>query len=167
MGVHGGTLPRATSVDEIFRERTGARAAWSANLATAVVLLGVLYFAHGASFPRGLFVCGMVALLILTLFAHAIFRFVYRKKLGLGRPTRILLIGADQFAREAAIRLQRLSFAPCQVMGYVELPDQEVGVPAHSQVYSLDSVRSLHPGNGVDEVVMAIHPARFRRFPKS
>lgn len=179
---HGGHLPlvmfscfvwafmaeryRVTSVDELFRERTGARAAWSANLATAVVLLGVLYFAHGANFfPRGLFVCSIIALLALTLFAHAVCRFTYRKKFGFGRPTRILIVGADQFACEAAARIQRLSFAPCEVVGYVRLPDQEVAV-RDSDIYSLDSVRSLHPGNGVDEVVMAIPPAQFSQIPR-
>src|SRR5712692_9998230 len=35
---------KVTNVDELFRERTGARAAWSASVATAVILVGVLYF---------------------------------------------------------------------------------------------------------------------------
>ncbi len=94
-----------------------------------MVLLGVLYFAQGANFflPRGLFVCSMLSLLALTLFAHAVCRFIYRKKFGFGRPTRLLIVGADQFACEAAARLQRLSFAPCQVAGYVRLPDAGSG----------------------------------------
>jgi Undecaprenyl-phosphate glucose phosphotransferase len=154
-----------TNIDELFRERTGARAAWSAILATAVVLLGALYFARDAIFPRALFICSMVALLILTLLLHAAFRFLYRKKLRLGQPTRILIVGADQFARDAAIRLQRLSFAPCQVVAYVRLPGQEVAV-ADSHVYDLEHVRELHPGNGVDEAVMAIHPAQFSQIPR-
>jgi Undecaprenyl-phosphate glucose phosphotransferase len=154
-----------TNVDELFRERTGARAAWSANLATAVVLLGALYFARDAVFPRGLFVASMAALLILTLLVHSIFRFLYRKKLRLGRPTRILIVGADHFARDAAMRLQRLSFAPCEVVGYVRLPGQEVAV-ADSRIYDLENLGNLHPGNGVDEAVMAIHPAQFSQIPR-
>src|SRR5207245_11242143 len=35
-----------TSFDELFRERTGARAAWSACLATSFVLLALLYFSR-------------------------------------------------------------------------------------------------------------------------
>src|SRR5713101_6854237 len=35
---------KVTNVDELFRERTGARAAWSASVATAMILVGVLYF---------------------------------------------------------------------------------------------------------------------------
>jgi Undecaprenyl-phosphate glucose phosphotransferase len=155
---------RVTNVDELFRERTGARAAWSAILATAVVLLGVLYFGRNDVFPRALFVWTMIALLILTLLVHSIFRSLYRNKLHLGRPIRILVIGADQFARHAAIRFQHLSFSPSEVVGYVPLAGQELAVEAN-QVYDLERADTLHPGNGIDEAVLAIHPAQFCQIP--
>jgi Undecaprenyl-phosphate glucose phosphotransferase len=155
---------KVTNVDELFRERTGARAAWSASLATAFVLLVILYFARNDVFPRGLFVCCIASLLSLTILLHAAFRVLYRKKLKLGRPTRLLIVGADRFAREAANRLQRLSFAPCQVVAYVRLPGQEIAVEP-DRIYDLDQVSSLHPGNGIDEAVMAIHPAQFSQIP--
>lgn len=156
---------QVTNVDELFRERTGARAASSASVATAVVLLAALYFGRNDIFPRGLFVCSLIVLLGLTILLHAAFRFLYRNKLRLGRPTRLLIVGADQFARDAAIRLQRLSFAPCQVVAYVRLPGQEVAVDS-DRVYDLEQVSALHPGNGIDEAVMAIHPAQFSQIPK-
>jgi Undecaprenyl-phosphate glucose phosphotransferase len=156
---------KVTSVDELFRERTGAKAASSATAATAVVLLGVLYFGRGATFPRGLFVCLLGALLTLTVLLHAVFRFLYRKKLKLGRPIRILIVGADQFARDAAIRLQRLSFAPCQVVAYVRLPGQEVA-PGDGRIYDLEHFGTLHAGDGIDEAVMAVHPAQFSMIPR-
>jgi Undecaprenyl-phosphate glucose phosphotransferase len=156
---------KVTSVDELFRERTGARAAWSANLATAILLIGALYFGRNDVFPRGLFVSCIIAMLVLTLLLHAIFRSAYRQKLRLERPTRILIVGADTFAQSAASRLARLSFAHCQVVGYVRLPGQEVAV-TDSHIYSLDSVRTLNPANGIDEVVMAIHPAQFSQIPR-
>jgi Undecaprenyl-phosphate glucose phosphotransferase len=154
---------KVTSVDELFRERTGARAAWSASAATGVILLGALYFGRNAAFPRGLFVCVVGALLILTVLSHAAFRLLYRKKLKLGRPTRILIVGADQFARDAAIRLEHLSFSPCEVVAYVRLAGQEVAVDGC--VYDLEHVSALHSGNGIDEAVMAIHPAQFSMIP--
>jgi len=107
----------------------------------------------------------MVLLLALTLLLHAAFRFLYRKKLRLGRPTRLLIVGADQFARDAAIRLQRLSFAPCEVIAYVRLPDQEVAVQG-DRVYDLQHLGALHSGNGIDEAVMAIHAAQFSQIPR-
>jgi Undecaprenyl-phosphate glucose phosphotransferase len=155
---------KVTNVDELFRERTGARAAWSASTATAVALVGVLYFQRNVIFPRGLIVCCIFTLQAFTMLLHAAFRFLYRKRLRLGRPTRLLIVGADQFARDAAIRLQRLSFAPCQVVAYVRLPGQEVAVQA-DRVHDLEDVDSLHSGNGIDEAVMAIHPAQFSQIP--
>jgi Undecaprenyl-phosphate glucose phosphotransferase len=158
-------LYKVTNVDELFRERTGARNAWSASLATAVVLLCGLYFGRNDIFPRGLFVSCVIALLTLTILLHAAFRFLYRKKLRLGRPTRLLIVGADQFARDAALRLQRLSYAPCEVVAYVRLPGQEVA-PSVERIYDLEEVGALHPGNGIDEAVMAIHPAQFSQIPR-
>src|SRR5260370_552994 len=156
---------RVTSVDELFRELPGARAACKATAATAFVLLCVLFFSRNEIFPRGLFVCSIVVLLALTVLLHAAFRFLYRKKLRLGRPTRLLIVGADQFARDAAIRLQRLSFAPCEVVAYVRLPEQEVAVQ-DEHVYDLEHLGTLHSGNGIDEAVMAIHPAQFSQIPR-
>lgn len=156
---------KVTNVDELFRERTGARAAWAASVATAVALIGVLYFERNVSFPRGLIVCCTVILLTFTVLLRAAFRFLYRKKLRLGRPTRLLIVGADQFASDAAIRLQRLSFAPCQVVAYVRLPGQEVAAE-NSRIYDLEHIGDLHSGNGIDEAVMAIHPAQFSQIPR-
>src|SRR6266446_2972463 len=43
-----------TSFDELFRERTGARAAASACIAASFVLLATMYFSRNDQFPRGL-----------------------------------------------------------------------------------------------------------------
>src|ERR1700736_4208414 len=156
---------KVTNIDELSRERTGARAATAASMATAVVLLCGLYFGRNDVFPRGLFVCCVATLLPLTVFLHGVFRVLYRNKLLLRRPTRLLIVGADQFARDAALRLQRLSFAPCEVVAYVRLPGQEVALRVES-VHDLDQLNALHPGNGIDEAVMAIHPAQFSQIPR-
>src|SRR5215471_9182826 len=58
---------RVTSFDELFRERTGARAAWSACLATMCILLATLYFSRDIAFPRGLLICDVTFLLLLTI----------------------------------------------------------------------------------------------------
>src|ERR1700677_4104582 len=47
---------RVTSFDELFRERTGARAAGSACIATSCILLATLYFSRNTVYPRGLLV---------------------------------------------------------------------------------------------------------------
>ena len=45
---------KVTSVDELFRERTGAKAVVGACFATSTVLLAALYFSRNADFPRAL-----------------------------------------------------------------------------------------------------------------
>src|SRR5215475_5976293 len=89
---------RVTSFDELFRERTGARAAWSACLATFFVLLAALYFSRNEVFPRGLLLCALGALFVLTILTHAAFRFLCRRAAYLANPTRLLIVGADRFA---------------------------------------------------------------------
>ena len=156
---------RVTAFDELFRERTGARAAWSACIATSFVLLATLYFGRNETFPRGLLVCEVITLLALTILLHAVCRLLCRSGAHLGKPVRLLIVGADQFASRAAARLQRLSFAPCEVAGYVRLPEQEVCVTGH-RIYELEQLGFLTSGNGIDEAVIAVHPAQFAQIPK-
>src|SRR5579864_5320548 len=110
---------RVTSFDELFRERTGAKAAWSACIATSFILLATLFFSRNDIFPRGLLVCDLITLLALTILLHAAFRILYRSKAHLAKATRLLIVGADQFACDAATRLKRLSFAPFDIAAHV------------------------------------------------
>jgi len=156
---------RVTSFDELFRERTGARAAWSACLATLFVLLATLYFSRNEIFPRGLLLCALLALFVLTILLHAAFRFLCRRAAHLAKPTRLLIVGADRFALEAAERLKRLSFAHCSISGYVRLPGQGT-YPTDRQIYELEQISTLATAQEVDEVIIAIHPDRFSEMPR-
>lgn len=156
---------RVTSFDQLFRERTGARAAWSACIATVGVLLATLYFSRNVAFPRGLLICDAIVLLVLTVVVHALFRVLCRSRADFAKPTRLLVVGADQFAHDAAERLKRLSFARCEVAGFVRLPGQEISGNAH-RIYDLDQLGHLNSTHGIDEAVIAIHPAQFSQIPK-
>jgi Undecaprenyl-phosphate glucose phosphotransferase len=156
---------RVTSFDELFRERTGARAALSACVATSFILMATLFFSRDAVFPRGLLVCDLVTLLVLTIFLHAVFRVLYRSKAHLAKPTRLLIVGADQFARDSANRLRRLSFAPCVIAAHVRLPEQKVSVTG-SRIYELSQLGMLTSEHGLDEAVIAIQPSQFSQIPK-
>lgn len=156
---------RVTSFDQLFRERTGARAAWSACIATVGVLLATLYFSRNVAFPRGLLICDAIVLLVLTVVVHALFRVLCRSRADFAKPTRLLVVGADQFAHDAAMRLRRLSFARCEVAGFVRLPGQEISGDAH-RIYDLEQLGHLNSTHGIDEAVIAIHPAQFSQIPK-
>jgi Undecaprenyl-phosphate glucose phosphotransferase len=155
---------RVTSFDELFRERTGVRRASSACIAATFVLLATLYFSRNGVFPRGLLVCDVVMLLALTLIVHAVFRVLCRDRAHLAEPTRLLVVGADRFAFKVAKRLQSLSFAPCQVTGFVRLPGQRIRIKNY-RIFELDELSTLNSDHGIDEAVIAIHPARFSKIP--
>lgn len=156
---------RVTNFDELYRERTGARAAWSACIATLTVLLGTLYFSRNVIFPRGLLICDAMLLLCFTILVHALFRVLCRSRGHLAKPTRLLVLGADEFAHETASRLQRLSFTRCEVVGFVHLPGQEDFVNGQP-IYELEHLDKLNSTLGIDEAVIAIHPAQFGQIPK-
>lgn len=153
-----------TSIDELFRERTGAKAALSALVATSAIFLAILFFSRDDVFPRGLFVCGILALFILTLLMRALLRWIFRQRRGWGKPTEILIIGADSFAHEAAERLQRLSLAPCQIAGYVLLPGQDPA-PEANPLYRFDQIAQLNASRGFHEAIIALQPVQFAQIP--
>ena len=156
---------KVTSFDELYRERTGAKAASSACLATFFICLAALYFSRNDIFPRGLLVCAVVCLMALTLLLHACFRLFFQRKSHLARPVRLLVIGADPFARSTAARIKRLSFAPFLVAGYVRLPDQEIcdlGAP----IYEFEQLAEMTKLHDIDETVIAIPTSQFSFIPK-
>ena len=155
---------RVTGVDELFRERTGGRAVLSAVFATAVVLLGILFFSRDSLFPRGLFVVALLLLLVFAVVMRGIFRTAIRQAKNWVRPSSILVIGADVFAHQAVERLKRLAHAPCEIAGYVALPEQDIA-PSKAPVYSLEQLGELNANHGFSEAVIAIHPAQFFRIP--
>ena len=154
-----------TKFDELFRERTGARNASSACIATAFVLLAALYFSRHQAFPRVLLICDLFALLMLTILLHATFRICCRSRAYPSRPTRLLIVGADQFAVDVASRLQRLSFAACEVVGYIRLPGQETCIERRL-TYTLEEISDINSKIKIDEAVIAIQPARFFELPQ-
>ncbi len=153
-----------TSIDELFRERTGAKAALSALVATSAIFLAILFFSRGDVFPRGLFLCGILSLFTLTMLMRALLRWIFRNRRAWGKPTEVLIIGADRFAREGAERLQRLSFAPCQIAGYVLLPGQDPA-PEASPIYRFDQIAQLNAAHGFDEAIIALQPVQFAQIP--
>jgi len=154
---------QVTNFDELFRERTGIRNAWSACIATSCLLLALLYFSQNHLFPRGLLICDVLALLCMTTVLHAAFRILCRHRLYPAHATRLLIVGADEFAAQCAARLQRLSFAACEVAGYIRLPGQTSWVSS-DLTHELDELGILK--SRIDEAVIAIPPSRFGELPR-
>jgi Undecaprenyl-phosphate glucose phosphotransferase len=155
---------RVTNVDDLFRERTGAKAALSALVATSTVFLAIVFFSRDAVFPRGLFVCGILALFGLTVLLRALLRVTLKGLRTWGKATAILIIGADSFAQQAADRLQRLSLASCHIAGFVLLPGQTPAAEA-TPLYELDQIAGLDAARGFQEAVVAVAPTQFALLP--
>jgi len=155
---------KVTSVDELFRERTGLRAALSACSAAGAVTVVVLFFSHDFIFPRGLLVIYFSTILMLVLLIRAGFRTYVRVRLG-ERPVRILVIGADHFAKRAAVRLQKLPLAACQVVGHAVLPGQDVVIDDFP-TYPLEGLGDVGVDQGIDEAVIAVQPGEFSQIPR-
>jgi len=152
-----------TSVEELFRERTGIRAAFAACIVTYAVIVGTLFFLRHSAFY--IFIpTTAVFLLFLTLMMRATFRNVVRRHVELRKPNRILIIGADQFAHTAAQRLVSGPLSSCRVMGFASLPGQEIAAEANP-VFSLEHIREIRR-NEVDDILIALPPSRFSEIPQ-
>jgi len=51
------------------------------------------------------------------------------------------------------------------VVAYIRLPGQDVAIQDRP-IYDLEQIDALHAGNGIDEAVIAIHPAQFSQIPR-
>jgi Undecaprenyl-phosphate glucose phosphotransferase len=153
-----------TNVDELFRERTGTRAALSANAATSAILLAALFLSQDFIFPRGLFAISALMLLFLTVLMRTCFRIYVRLKVSGGQPVRLLVVGADHFAHKTVVRLQEMPLGPCAVAGFVRLPGQQAAL-TEKPLHELEALGELDVEQGFDEAVIAIDPAEFHEIP--
>jgi Undecaprenyl-phosphate glucose phosphotransferase len=157
---------RVTSVQELFRERTGVQAAFPACAATYAMLLGVLFFFHlHRDLSRAFWGLSGMALLFATLAMRAVFRTLVRNHSGLRNLSRVFVVGADRFARRATHRLIRGPLAFCRVMGYLSLSGQTIAVD-DAPVYSLQQITERMSRNDVDEIIIALPPNRFSEIPE-
>ncbi len=153
---------KVTNIHELFREKTGARAAFSACTATYLAILASLFFYRSYTFSRSFLVVSGVVLLFSTFALRSVFRIWLRKEFYVANPVKILIVGVDEFARRAARRLERGPFA-CRIVGYVRIPDQEVRVSG--AVVDLSDLSSISSSE-IDDVVLALPPSEFSRIPE-
>ncbi len=154
---------KVTSVNELFRERTGVRAAFWSVTTTYLATLAGLFFYRSVSYSRAFLAISFIALLGLTFVIRSAFRIWLRSDLYLSKPVKVLMVGADDFAHRSARRLVRGPFR-CHIGAFVRLPDQEVGkngapIIEFEDLTHLDSRR-------FDEVVIAVDPSEFSRIPE-
>ena len=158
---------KVSSVQELFHERTGIRAASAACAVTSAVQFGVLFFFQlYTSFSRVFLALSLWNLLMMTLAMRAVFRALVRRHTGLlWKPNRILMIGVDQFARRCAHRLLRGPLSLCRITAYIRLPGQTIAVK-DAPVFSMAEIESVCRKFNIDEVLLAIPPRRYSEGPE-
>ncbi len=151
------------SVEKLYVENTGVQGAFAACSVTYMVLLAAVFFYHSLSFSRVFIAISGVALLLLALLMRVLFRHLVSRGLDRGPATRVLIIGADHFARRAAARLSHAPVPRCQIIGFVRLPEQQI-VGNVGATYEFADVPNL---KGIDDIVIALPPERWSDIPKA
>ena len=149
-------------IELLFREYTGLKKVIPACVMTYVVLSCILFFYRQQNFSRVFFAVSALMLLVATIAARILFRSLLRSRYGSHARVRVLIAGAENYARKVAARLSRISFVPSHIVGHIRLPGQEC-VVKDSPVFELEQV--IH-GCGVafDELVIAVPPSQFERL---
>ena len=155
---------RLVSPEELLIHRTGARNVLRAVLTTFFIVLIALFFSHENTVSRTFLPGATMVLAVLGMAVQGVFRKLIRTQLAISRPVRVMVIGADKFARRAARRLVR-SAEWCRVVGFVRIPGQQVTkLPA--PVYDLETLHELQLGHGIDDVLIAVPPSWLNALPQ-
>lgn len=155
-----------SSVEDLF---PAPRSRWRACCACVITFLavtGATFFYRSASFSRLFVVISALALFLMTLATQEGFREVLHHVRQEGKQySRILIIGADDYAERAARALLDSLVMPCSVMGYVRLPDQRQSASCHPLI-ELDDLKELAVRPEIDDVVIALPPSRLPEIPQ-
>jgi Undecaprenyl-phosphate glucose phosphotransferase len=129
-----------------------------ACLTAYVAVLAVTFFYRETTFSRVFIWLSGLILFSLSLLIQAMFRWAWSTgRIHHGSGTRVLIVGADEFAVRVSESLLSDRVAPCTIKAHVRLPKQVCAVK-HLPVYELSEVEKLAIGNGIDDVVLAIPP---------
>jgi exopolysaccharide biosynthesis polyprenyl glycosylphosphotransferase len=148
---------KLSSVEDLFWEYTGIRAASFACFATLLLQSALLVFASKLVISRTFILLSNAILFLLVVGARNFFRLSSASSSWPRRSEKILIIGTDQYARRCVKLLRRIPFFRCEIQAYLQLPGQPVLVH-DAPVMSTAEPLQLEDLN-FDEAVVAI-PAR-------
>ncbi len=147
-----------TSVDELFREQTGIRAALTAGTVTYATDLLLLFLTRATALSRSFFLLSAMALPALAVVTRAVFRHIVRNHSSSRNGIRLLVVGADAFACHTSQRLCSLPFIHCRVEAYVRFANEPV-VPQDARILDFSELPEFDAAS-IDEVVIALPPSR-------
>jgi Undecaprenyl-phosphate glucose phosphotransferase len=147
-------------VDHLLPTRDATRRALVASAAAYTVTTGATFFYRHVSFSRLFVVFSGAALFLLVLATQAAFRAYLGSLRRKGENcSRLLVVGADEFAERAASSLLQSMVIPCSVAGFVQLPGQTPS-PACSPLLELEDLEAMAVEPEADDVIIAVPPPR-------
>jgi len=151
--------------EQLYARAKKSRRLVEALAFTYTVVMAVAFLYRGASYSRLVIAASAVSLFCLATMARILFRVLLEFLRKSGRSeVRILIVGADTFARRVATTLQHGEVLPCRIAGFMRLPDQEVAV--EGPVYESDQIPNFSNGHAIDDVIIALSAARLADVQK-
>ena len=143
-------------VETLFPVRDATRRAFVASAAAYTVTTGATFFYRHASFSRLFVVFSGGALFLLVFATQAAFRAYLDSLRRKGENcSRLLVVGADEYAEQALRHLLQSMVIPCSVAGFVRLPGQTPS-PACSPLLELEDLKSMAVELYADDVLIAV-----------
>jgi Undecaprenyl-phosphate glucose phosphotransferase len=151
--------------EQLYARAKKSRRLLEALAFTYAVVMAVAFLYRGASYSRLVIATSAVSLFFLATIARILFRVLleFLRKSGKSE-VRILIVGADTFARRVATTLQHGEVLPCRVAGFVRLPNQEVAV--EGPVFESDQIPNFSNGHSIDDVIIALSADRLADVKK-
>jgi Undecaprenyl-phosphate glucose phosphotransferase len=153
------------TIEQLYSAGGKSRRLLEALAFTYSVVMAVGFLYRGASYSRlviGMSACWLFVFATITRIGFRVFLEVQRKRDR--KAVRILLVGTDRFARRVATSLEHGEVLPCKVVGFVRLPEQDIAV--EGPVYELDQIPAFSNGNSINDIIIALPPARLSDVQK-
>ena len=148
-------------LEQIFAPSGKSKRTFAACSVTYCAVLAAAFFYRNTTFSRLFIFASALFLFCLATATRVLFRvFLSWRSNGNGHCAKILIVGTDEVAHRTARVLRGGQVVPCRIVGFVRLEGQPVLVNG-CPIYDLDDMPKLAFGNGIDDVVLAISPARF------
>lgn len=152
------------NLEQLYAPEKKSRRLLEALSFTYVVVMAVGFLYRNASYSRLVMVISAVSLFCLATVARVVFRVFleFLRKNGKGE-VRILIVGSDGFANRVATTLRDGEVLPCQIVGFVRLPGQEIAV--NGTVYEAHQIPTFCNGHSIDDVIIALPANRLADVP--
>ncbi len=143
-------------VDRLFPARDAARRAFFASVAVHTAVTAASFFYRDFSFSRLFVVYSGVLLFLFVVATQAAFRAYLDSLRRKGENcSRLLVVGADDYAERALHSFLQSVVVPCSVEGFVRLPGQ-TPCPGCKPLFELEAIETMATDPRPDDVLIAV-----------